>query len=108
MQILCDIDACGMLLVCVHTSTDKMKLRVKRNFSNRLKQEIMLGVTLIDVSNGTYNVISLGCTGGSHLSWIFMEHENLSGLSILFYMKFCKEKFWQKIWAKWESSLTTV
>ena len=54
-----------------------------------------------------------GCTGGSYLRWIFWEHENLSGLSVLIYIKLYKEKeknkqFWQKILAKQESGLTTV
>ena len=52
-------------------------------------------------------------TGGSCLSWIFGEHENLSDLSViwLIYIKLYRKKekkIWQKIWAKWESSLTTV
>ena len=52
-------------------------------------------------------------TGGSHLSQIFWEHENLSGLSVIWHIniKLYKEKekeFWQKIQAKQESGLTTV
>ena len=52
-------------------------------------------------------------TGGSCLSQIFWEHENLSGLSVIqiiitIYIKLCKEKDWEKIWAKWESGLTAV
>ena len=52
-------------------------------------------------------------TGGSCLSWIFWEHEILSGLSViqLTYIKLYKEKekkIWQEIWAKWDSSLTAV
>ena len=51
-------------------------------------------------------------TGGSHLSQIFWEHENLSSLSViwLIYIKLYrrKEKNWQKIQAKWESGLTVV
>ena len=31
-------------------------------------------------------------TGGSHLSRIFWEHENLPGLSVLIYIKLNKEK----------------
>ena len=31
-------------------------------------------------------------TGGFHLSWIFWEHENLSSLSVLIYIKLYKEK----------------
>ena len=42
----------------------------------------------------------------------FWEHENLSGLSVLIYIKLYKEKqtkqLWQKIQAKWESGLTAV
>ena len=45
-------------------------------------------------------------TGGSHLSQIFWEHENLSGLSVLIYMSHGPVGFWQKIWAKLESGLT--
>ena len=38
----------------------------------------------------------------------FPEHQNLSGLSVLIYIKlYCTRKR-KKIWAKWESSLTTV
>ena len=53
------------------------------------------------------------CTGGSCLSWIFWEHENQSGLLVirLIYIKLYRKKetkFWKKIWAKWESSLTAV
>ena len=52
-------------------------------------------------------------TGGSHLSRIFWEHENLFGLSVirLIYIKLYKEKErknWQKIRAKRESGLTAV
>ena len=46
-------------------------------------------------------------TGGSHLGWIFWEHENLSGLSVLYTRK-RKKQFWQKIWAKQESGFTAV
>ena len=50
--------------------------------------------------------------GGFHLGRIFREHEILSSLSViwLIYIKLYKEKEkkWQKFWAKWESSLTTV
>ena len=38
-------------------------------------------------------------TGGSHLSWIFGEHGNLSGISVLIYILYKemeKNKFWQK------------
>ena len=43
----------------------------------------------------------------------FLEHENLSGLSIirLIYIKLYRKRkpnFGKKIWAKWESGLTTV
>ena len=42
----------------------------------------------------------------------FWEHKNLSSLSVLLYIitlyKEKEKQFWQKIWAKWESSLTTV
>ena len=31
-------------------------------------------------------------TGGSRLSWIVWEHENLSALSVLIYIKLYKEK----------------
>ena len=54
-----------------------------------------------------------GTTGSSHLSQIFWEHENLSDswvihiISTLMYTNYTKF-FWQKIWVKWESSLTTV
>ena len=52
-------------------------------------------------------------TGGSHLSQIFWEHENLFGLSViwLMYIKLYRKrvtKVWQKIQTKWESGLTTV
>ena len=51
--------------------------------------------------------------GGSHLSQIFWDYEILSSLSVIWiiYIKLYKEKGkknWQKFWAKWESSLTTV
>ena len=54
-----------------------------------------------------------GGTGGSCLSWIFWEHENLSGLSViwLIYIKLYNKKetkFCQKIRAKWESGLSAV
>ena len=56
------------------------------------------------------NVISV--TGGSCLSWIFWEHENLSCLSViwLIYIKLYRKKGknWQKIWAKQDSGLTAV
>ena len=39
-------------------------------------------------------------TSGSHLSWIFWEHENLSGLSVLIYIKLYKEKEKKTILAK--------
>ena len=53
------------------------------------------------------------CTGGSRLSQIFWEHENQSSLLVirLIYIKLYRKKetkFWKKIWAKRESSLTTV
>ena len=58
-------------------------------------------------SNVTYQY-----TGGSHFSQIFWEHENLSSLSVLIYIKLYNEKeksdFGKKIWAKQESSLTAV
>ena len=43
-------------------------------------------------------------TGGSHLSWIFWEHDNISGLSViwLIYIKLYKEKeknLAKNIWA---------
>ena len=49
-------------------------------------------------------------TGGSHLSQIFWEHENLSGLSVIWLISTLNytKKFWQKTWAKQESGLTTV
>ena len=52
-------------------------------------------------------------TGGSRLSQIFWEHENQSGLLViqLIYIKLYRKKetkFWKKIQAKWESSLTAV
>ena len=52
-------------------------------------------------------------TGGSHLSQIFWEHENLSCLSViqLIYIKLPQEKgkkIGKKIWAKQESGLTAV
>ena len=52
-------------------------------------------------------------TGGSRLSWIFWEHENQSGLLViwLIYIKLYRKretKFWKKIWAKRESGLTAV
>ena len=51
-------------------------------------------------------------TGGSHLSQIFWEHENLSSLSViwLIYIKYTmkRKKNWQKIQAKQESRLTAV
>ena len=50
----------------------------------------------------------LGITGGSCLSQIFWEHENLSGLSN-YYNKFnYTKKFGKKIWPKQESGLTAV
>ena len=51
-------------------------------------------------------------TGGSSLSRNFWEHENQSGLLVIWliciklYRK--KEKNWQKIWTKQESGLTAV
>ena len=51
------------------------------------------------------------CTGVSHLCQIFWEHENLSGLSViwLIHIKLYKEKEkMAKIWAKWECGLTAV
>ena len=43
----------------------------------------------------------------------FWEHENQSGLLViwLIYIQLYRKKetkFWKKIWAKWESSLTAV
>ena len=51
-------------------------------------------------ANGTSGKTKI-CTGGSHLSRIFWEHENLSGLSIiqLIYIKLYRKKetkFWKK------------
>ena len=51
-------------------------------------------------------------TGGSHLSWIFWEHENLPGLNVIQLIHYNKfyytRKFGKTIWAKRESSLTVV
>ena len=53
-------------------------------------------------------------TGGSRLSWIFWEHENLSGLSIIRLIQLLlislirQRNLAEKIQAKRESSLTTV
>ena len=52
-------------------------------------------------------------TGGSHVSWIFWEHENQFSLLViwLIYIKLHRKKgkkFGKKICAKQESSLTTV
>ena len=62
---------------------------------------------------GSYLTFRNGHTGGSCLSQIFWEHENQSGLLViqLIYIKLYRKKetkFWKKIWAKQESSLTTV
>ena len=50
---------------------------------------------------------------GSCLNWIFWEHENQSGLLViwLIYIKLYRKKetkFWKKIWAKQEYGLTAV
>ena len=52
-------------------------------------------------------------TGGSCLSQIFWDHENLSGLSVIWlvYIKLIQgkgKKNWQKIWARQEFDLTVV
>ena len=53
-------------------------------------------------------------TGGSHLSRIFWEHENLSNLSIILAYPIIiisliiQKNLATKIWAKWESGLTAV
>ena len=57
---------------------------------------------------GYYYMYQKGVIGGSHLSWIFWEHENLSGLSVLISIILYKTSFGKKNWAKWESGLTTV
>ena len=59
------------------------------------------------------NCQEISYTGGSRLSQIFGEHENLPSLSViqLIYIKLYKEKEKknrQKIWAKWESAFTAV
>ena len=68
---------------------------------------VLMTDTLIDKLSEWLRVRQINDTGGSHLSWIFWEHENLSA-SASIYIKLCKEKDWQKIQAKWESGLTTV
>ena len=55
----------------------------------------------------------LANTGGSHLSQIFGEHENLSSLWVIqligtIYKEKEKKTILAKIQAKWESSLTIV
>ena len=65
---------------------------------------------MIDPSTFTFTL----CTGGSRLSRIFWEHENQSGLLViwLIYIELYRKmenKFWKKkIWAKQDSSLTAV
>ena len=53
------------------------------------------------------------CTGGSCLSQIFWEHENLSGLSVIWlftlnYTRKRKKYFWPKFQAQQKSGLTAV
>ena len=71
----------------------------------------------MDIVFSVYKDFSLfsdrGYTGGSHLSQIFWEHENQSGLLViwLIYIKLYRKRkpnFGKKIWAKWESGLTAV
>ena len=52
---------------------------------------------LVAVSICIMAVLSFGI-GGSHLSWDFWEHENLSGLSVLIYIKLYKDNFGNKSW----------
>ena len=41
-----------------------------------------------------FTISGQGYTGGSHLSWIFLEHENMSALSViqLIYIKLYRKK----------------
>ena len=64
-------------------------LALKRSITERFHEYLYGGHFEVYTDNNP-----LTYTDGSHLSWIFWEHEILSGLSViwLIYIKLCKEK----------------